>query len=72
MTTLTFKGNPASTIGNTPEVGQKAKDFSLTAANLSDKSLADYQGQTLVLNIFPSLDTGICALSVKALNQLAA
>ncbi|MEK9657801.1 MAG: thiol peroxidase [bacterium] len=72
MTTLTFKGNPASTIGDLPEIGEQAPNFSLVASDLSERSLNDYTGKTIVLNIFPSLDTGVCALSVKALNTLAA
>lgn len=72
MTQTMFKGNPATLIGNGLQKGDTAPDFSLVAADLSEKSLANYEGKTLILNIFPSLDTGVCALSVKAFNDLAA
>ncbi|OFY89792.1 MAG: lipid hydroperoxide peroxidase [Bacteroidetes bacterium RIFCSPLOWO2_12_FULL_31_6] len=72
MTTITLKGNQLNTIGNLPKVGSKAKDFSLTAGDLSSKTLADFKGQKLVLNIFPSVDTGTCAASVRNFNKEAA
>jgi len=55
-----------------PKVGEKAKDFSLVKGDLSKASLADFKGSKLVLNIFPSLDTGTCAASVHNFNKLAA
>ena len=72
MATITFKGTQVHTTGTLPAVGSAAPDFKLTAGNLSDKTLADYKGQKVVLNIFPSIDTGTCAASVRAFNQKAA
>ncbi|HFX17721.1 MAG TPA: thiol peroxidase [Flavobacteriales bacterium] len=71
MAKITLKGNPINTIGNLPEVGTQAPDFKLTATDLSDKTLDDFKGSKLVLNIFPSLDTPTCAASVRRFNQLA-
>ncbi len=72
MATITFKGSPIHTKGNLPAIGDAAPDFKLTAGNLEDKTLAHYAGKKLVLNIFPSIDTGTCAASVRAFNQAAA
>lgn len=69
MAQITFKGNAINTSGNLPEVGTKAPDFNLTASDLSQKSLSDYQGKNVVLNIFPSVDTGVCAQSVRTFNE---
>ena len=69
MAQITFKGNPINTSGNLPEVGTKAPDFNLTASDLSEKSLSDYKGKNVVLNIFPSVDTGVCAQSVRTFNE---
>lgn len=69
MATITFKGNPIQTNGNLPTVGTKTPDFKLTAADLSEKTLADFAGKNIVLNIFPSVDTGICAQSVRTFNE---
>ncbi len=71
MATITFKGNEVHTTGQLPAVGGKAPDFTLTAGDLSEKTLADYKGKWIVLNIFPSLDTGTCAASVRTFNQKA-
>lgn len=71
MATITFKGNPIKTSGNLPAVGSQAPEFSLVKGDLSKATLADFKGSRLVLNIFPSIDTGICALSVKAFNAKA-
>jgi len=71
MATVTLKGNPFKTIGELPSVGSKASDFSLTAGDLSTKTLGDFSGSKLVLNIFPSLDTGTCAASVRHFNKVA-
>lgn len=71
MANITLKGNAFHTIGNLPEVGTKAPEFSLTAVDLSHKSLADYAGKNIILNIFPSIDTGTCATSVRAFNKKA-
>ena len=71
MATITLKGNEIHTIGKLPEVGNKAPDFSLVGNDLSVKTISDYKGQKLVLNIFPSLDTGTCAASVRRFNKEA-
>ncbi len=71
MATITLKGNPIHTIGDLPAAGTQAPDFKLTATDLSEKTLADFKGSKLVLNIFPSLDTPTCAASVRRFNQLA-
>lgn len=71
MATITFKGNPVNTKGSLPQVGQQAPDFKLTAGDLSDKSLTDFKGKKIVLNIFPSVDTDTCAASVRAFNEEA-
>ncbi|MFL0114695.1 thiol peroxidase [Tenacibaculum maritimum] len=72
MATITLQGNPIETNGNLPKTGEKAPDFSLAAIDLSRKSLADFEGKNLILNIFPSVDTGTCAASVKNFNKEAA
>src|SRR5690606_3326971 len=72
MATITFKGTEVHTTGELPSVGSQAPDFRLTAGNLSDKTLADYQGKKVILNIFPSIDTRCCAASVSTFNQKAA
>ncbi|WP_313373375.1 thiol peroxidase [Chishuiella sp.] len=69
MSEITFKGNPIHTGGVLPIVGEKAPSFALTASDLSQKTLADYQGKYVVLNIFPSVDTGVCAQSVREFNK---
>ncbi|HLW41076.1 MAG TPA: thiol peroxidase, partial [Flavobacterium sp.] len=60
---------PVNTSGNLPEIGSKAPDFKLTTGDLSEKSLSDYKGKNVVLNIFPSVDTGVCAQSVRTFNE---
>ena len=62
MSQVTFRGTPARVEGQLPAVGQSAPAFTLSAADLSDKTLADFAGKRKVLNIFPSIDTGVCAL----------
>lgn len=69
MAQITFKGNPIHTNGELPTVGTKAPEFELTASDLSSKSLNDYAGKYVVLNIFPSVDTEVCAQSVRTFNQ---
>ena len=71
MAQITLKGNPINTIGNLPETGTKAPEFTLVKDDLSIKSLSDYKGQKVVLNIFPSLDTPTCAASVRRFNAEA-
>jgi thioredoxin-dependent peroxiredoxin len=72
MATITLGGNPVNTVGNLPENGTKAPDFTLVKGDLSTASLADFKGTKLVLNIFPSIDTGTCAASVRKFNEKAA
>ena len=71
MATITLKGNPIHTCGELPKVGGKAPDFVLTKTDLADVSLKDFAGQRLVLNIFPSIDTSVCATSVRKFNAEA-
>ena len=71
MTTVTFSGNPVQLKGALPAVGAAAPAFTLTAADLADKTLADFAGKRKVLNIFPSIDTGVCQQSVRTFNQRA-
>lgn len=71
MTTVTLKGNSIQISGSLPSIGSKAPDFTLTKSDLSDVSLSDFSGKTLVLNIVPSLDTGVCAASARRFNELA-
>jgi len=71
MTKITFKGNPVNTGGNLPNVGSLAPDFSLVKTDLSELKLSDLKGKNVVLNIFPSLDTGVCAASVRRFNKEA-
>jgi len=72
MAKITLQGNVINTIGELPSVGTLAKDFKLTATDLSTKTLNDFKGKNLVLNIFPSVDTGTCAASVRNFNKEAA
>jgi len=65
MAKINFKGSPISTVGSLPKVGAKAPDFLLTDGSLSDKRLSDFKGKIKILNIVPSLDTSVCALSAK-------
>ena len=71
MATVTLGGNPVKTSGELPQIGSKAPDFKLVKTDLSTASLQDYAGTKLVLNIFPSVDTGTCAASVRAFNAKA-
>lgn len=71
MAHITLKGNPISTIGNLPPIGAKASDFRLTRNDLSDVSLGNFAGKVKILNIVPSLDTGVCAASARAFNKAA-
>lgn len=69
MANITFKGNPIHTIGNLPEIGTNAQEFTMVASDLSEKHLADYMGKRILLNIFPSIDTGVCAASARKFNE---
>jgi thiol peroxidase len=71
MATITLQGNPVHTVGKLPAAGSKAPPFTLTATDLSDASLEAYRGKTVVLNIFPSIDTDVCAASVRRFNAEA-
>ena len=71
MANVTLGGTPVETIGNLPAVGSKAPDFKLTDTDLSDQSYSDFEGSRLVLNIFPSVDTGTCAQSIRTFNEKA-
>jgi len=68
MATVTRKGEITHTVGELPKIGSRLPDFRLTRADLSDASLGDFKGKTLILNIVPSLDTGTCAASARAFN----
>ena len=72
MAKITLGGNPVETQGELPALGSQAPDFQLSAADLSLKQLKDYSGNKLVLNIFPSVDTNVCAASVRRFNEEAA
>lgn len=72
MAQTALQGNPVQLSGDLPAVGSPAPDFLLTAGNLSDVSLADYAGKKKLLNIVPSLDTGVCAASTKKFNEMMA
>jgi thiol peroxidase len=71
-TAIKLKGNTIHTVGHLPEKGSKAKNFTLVADDLSEKSLSDFSGKKIILNIFPSVNTGVCAASVRTFNQKAA
>ena len=72
MAEITLRGNPIQTNGALPEVGSKAPHLTVTGAGFSKVTSADFAGQTLVLNIFPSIDTPTCATSVRTFNERAA
>lgn len=72
MAKVTLKGNEIETIGKLPEIGTQAPAFNLVKPDLSEISLAEFNGKNVVLNIFPSIDTGTCAMSVRTFNEKAA
>ncbi len=72
MATVTLKGSEIHTVGSPPKAGSAAPDFTLTRGDLSSVGLHDYKGSKLVLNVFPSVDTGTCAQSVREFNKKAA
>ncbi|HET8900094.1 MAG TPA: thiol peroxidase [Rhodanobacteraceae bacterium] len=72
MSSVTFHDKPVRVDGNFPTVGSQAPAFKLVAGDLSDQSLGNFTGKRKVLNIFPSVDTGVCAASVRHFNQDAA
>lgn len=71
MSSVTFKGQSITTSGDLPQVGSDAPDFQLVRSDLSEVSLKNYAGKKKVLNIFPSIDTGVCATSVRKFNEKA-
>ncbi len=72
MAEVTLNGAVVRTVANLPVPGSKARDFTLTKSDLSDVSLADFEGKKIILNIFPSIDTATCAASVRQFNEEAA
>lgn len=71
MATITLKGNAIETVGTLPAKAAAAPNFTLVKTDLSEVTLADYKGKKVVLNIFPSIDTPVCAASVRRFNQTA-
>lgn len=71
MATTALGGNPVHTIGELPQVGAPSPSISLTQTDLTELTNADLAGRRVVLNIFPSIDTGVCAMSVRRFNALA-
>ncbi len=71
MAKITLRGNPVHTSGELPKAGSQAPEFRLTAKDLKDVSLADYKGKKKLLNIVPSLDTPVCAISTRKFNEHA-
>ncbi|RAJ17170.1 thiol peroxidase [Olleya aquimaris] len=72
MAKITLGGTPVETCGELPKIGTKAPNFTLTVSDLSTQKLSDFEGHKVVLNIFPSVDTGVCAASIRAFNKEAA
>jgi len=72
MAKITLQGKPIDTIGDLPAVGKAAPSFTLTKTDLSEAALKDFAGKKVVLNIFPSIDTSVCAASVRRFNVEAA
>jgi thiol peroxidase len=71
-TTITLGGKAIHTVGKLPAVGTSVKDFTLTGVDLKEKALADYKGKYIIMNIFPSVNTGVCSKSVRKFNEDAA
>ena len=72
MSSITLGGNPVNTSGELPKIGTQLADFKLVKNDLSIATLADFAGKKVVFNIFPSIDTGTCAASVRKFNETAA
>jgi len=71
MAEITLRGNAIHTVGDLPAVGSPAPAFTLAGGNLADVTLGDFAGKALVINIFPSIDTGTCQASVRNFNEKA-
>jgi thiol peroxidase len=71
MAKTALKGNEVNTSGDLPAIGTTAPDFKLVSTDLSEVSLSDFKGQKVILNIYPSVDTGICAMSTTRFNKEA-
>ena len=71
MATIKLGGNSIETVGTLPKVGDNAPDFNLTTQDLESKNITDYKGSRVVMNIFPSIDTNVCATSVRKFNEKA-
>ena len=71
MAKITFKGNPVTLVGNEIKAGDKAPDFTVTANDMSQKKLSDYNGKVKILSLFPSIDTEVCAMQTRHFNQEA-
>ncbi len=71
MATITLKGDKVHTAGDLPNVGARAPEFTLTDSGLADVSLNNWHGRRKLLNIFPSIDTPVCALSTRKFNEYA-
>lgn len=72
MAQITFKGEPVNTLGELPAVGSEAPDFALVNTDLSTVTLESFAGKKVIINIFPSVDTGVCAMQLKTFSQRAA
>ncbi len=72
MAQITLRGNPINTIGDLPAVGAQAPAFTLTGTDLGTVDSGQFDGKAVVLNIFPSVDTPVCAMSVRSFNERAA
>src|ERR1700755_2176124 len=72
MAQITLRGNPINTVGELPAVGSAAPGFTLTGTDLGALDSEQFRGKSLVLNIFPSVDTPVCAMSVRTFNERAA
>ncbi len=70
--TITLGGKTIHTVGKLPTVGTQAKEFSLTGVDLADKTFSDFKGKYVIMNIFPSVNTGVCSKSVRKFNEDAA
>ncbi|MDC8000491.1 thiol peroxidase [Aequorivita todarodis] len=71
MAQIKLGENTVETVGTLPKIGDTAPDFNLTAQDLGSKKLSDYKGSRVIMNIFPSIDTGVCATSARKFNEEA-